>query len=104
MLSLMLGGIFVSCHELYRYENTSVVETHSIEGYKTIMPQSNGYDAFETNCITCHSLRYIQMQPDFSQMKWESIVDKMVRTFGAQIPDTTAKRIVDYLTNVKGVK
>ncbi len=78
--------------------------TKSIVGYKTIMPHAAGYDAFEVNCITCHSLRYIQMQPDFSQKKWEGIVDKMVKTFGAPIPDSTAKVIVAYLTEVKGVK
>jgi len=76
----------------------------NINGYKTIMPHSKGYDVFETNCITCHSLRYIQMQPDLPQKKWEGIVDKMIKNFGAPIPDTTAKQIIEYLAELKGVE
>jgi len=68
------------------------------------MPHADGYELFETHCISCHSLRYIQMQPDFPRKKWENIVDKMVKNFGAPIPDSTAKVIVDYLTEVKGIQ
>jgi mono/diheme cytochrome c family protein len=75
-----------------------------IKTYKNIMPHSKGYDVFESYCISCHSLRYIQMQPDLPEKKWQSIVDKMVKTFGAPIPDSAATQIVAYLTDVKGTK
>ncbi len=61
-----------------------------------------GEDEFKTNCLTCHSLRYIQMQPEFPRKTWEKTVDKMIKNFGAPIPDSTAKIIVDYLVAVKG--
>ena len=75
-----------------------------IKAYKTLMPKATGFDEFETYCISCHSLRYIQMQPDLPEKKWATIVEKMVKNFGAPIPDSTAKTIVAYLTEVKGVK
>lgn len=101
---MILATSFNACREKSEFENENEAESISITGYKTIMPHAAGYEAFESNCITCHSLRYIQMQPDFPQKKWETIVDKMVKSFGAPIPDSTAKRIVAYLTEVKGVK
>lgn len=57
---------------------------------------------FEMHCITCHSYRYIQMQPAFPRKTWEKIVDKMVKNFGAPIPDSSTKKIVDYLMVIKG--
>ena len=65
---------------------------------------TRGGEAFKANCATCHSLRYIQMQPDFPEATWQKIVDKMVKNFGAPIPDSTSKAIVKYLIAIKGVK
>ena len=59
-------------------------------------------EAFQTHCITCHSLRYIQMQPQLPRKTWEKIVDKMIKNFGAPIPDSSAKEIVNYLMEIKG--
>ena len=42
------------------------------------------------------------MQPPFPRKTWEKIVDKMVKNFGAPIPDSSAKAIVDYLVATKG--
>lgn len=68
---------------------------------KTEMP-GEGFALLQTHCLTCHSLRYIEMQPAFPEKTWEKIVDKMVKNFGAPIPDSTAKEIVKYLVEVKG--
>ncbi|MFZ1678251.1 MAG: cytochrome c [Saprospiraceae bacterium] len=105
-LIFMMTICLLACHEQSTDETSSLSsgEPMSIVGYKTVMAKAAGFDAFEVNCITCHSLRYIQMQPDFPEKKWEGIVDKMIKTFGAPIPDSTAKIIVAYLTEVKGVK
>jgi hypothetical protein len=70
-------------------------------GYKAVFSQQ-GEEEFKMYCITCHSLRYIEMQPPFPRKTWEKIVDKMVKNFGAPIPDSSAKVIVDYLVAVKG--
>lgn len=63
---------------------------------------AEGEQLFKVSCLTCHSLRYIEMQPDFPRMTWEKIVDKMIHTFGAPITDSSKKVIVDYLVEVKG--
>lgn len=48
-------------------------------------------------CNTCHSPRYITMQPPFPAATWEAEVNKMNKAFGAGIPEDTAKKIISYL-------
>lgn len=48
-------------------------------------------------CAACHSTRYITMQPPLPAATWDAEVNKMIKTFGAPIPDATAKRIISYL-------
>ena len=66
--------------------------------------EAEGEELFRTHCITCHSLRYIDMQPAFPRKTWEKITDKMIKSFGAPITDSSAVKIVDYLMSVKGAK
>lgn len=69
------------------------------------LPYFSGVDLVETNCGTCHSLRYIETQPDMTKEAWAKIVKKMVKNYGAPISDTTViNQIVDYLASVKGMK
>lgn len=68
------------------------------------LPDRTGYDLFLSNCGICHSYRYIQMQPAFSRKTWEKTVDKMIKTFGAPIPDSSVVPIVDYLMAARGKK
>ncbi len=74
-------------------------ETNSIN-----FQSEEGEELFKANCITCHTLQYIDMQPNFTRKTWEKITDKMIKNFGAPIPDSTAKKIVDYLMAIKGKK
>ncbi len=68
------------------------------------LPDRPGRELLLANCGICHSFRYIQMQPNFPRKTWEKTVDKMIKTFGAPVPDSlTAKRIVDYLVSIKGI-
>jgi hypothetical protein len=48
-------------------------------------------------CTTCHSTRYITMQPPLPAPTWDAEVNKMIKTFGAPIPEATAKEIISYL-------
>lgn len=59
--------------------------------------QLPGSEAFIANCQTCHTARYIDMQPKFTRKTWEKEVRKMIDVYGAVIDDSTAKIIVDYL-------
>ena len=93
-----------SCAENKVAEPETVIPAKDIHEVTSNIGTAEGEDVFKTNCLTCHSLRYIQMQPDFPRKNWEKIVDKMIKTFGAPIPDSTAKTIVDYLVTVKGLE
>jgi hypothetical protein len=48
-------------------------------------------------CNTCHSPRYITMQPPLPGATWEAEADKMNKSFGAAIPEDNTKRIILYL-------
>lgn len=53
-------------------------------------------------CSVCHSLDYITMQPAFAKEKWGEIVTKMVKVFGAPIPQDVAREITAYLGDAYG--
>jgi hypothetical protein len=57
---------------------------------------------FNSYCQTCHTQRYIEMQPALPRKAWEKIVDKMIHSYGAPVDSLAAKRIVDYLVMIKG--
>lgn len=48
-------------------------------------------------CGTCHSPRYITMQPPLPGAAWEAEVNKMNKTFGAAIPEDSTRKIILYL-------
>jgi cytochrome c5 len=108
ILAIYLFVLFVaSCTENKNAElpasnpiaNSTVKDIHEVETYIDV---AKGEETFKASCLTCHSLRYIQMQPAFPQATWEKIVNKMIKSFGAPIPDSSAKVIVNYLMAVKG--
>jgi len=61
------------------------------------LAEGEGRAETESFCAMCHSTRYITMQPPLPAATWEAEVNKMTKTFGAPIPDATAKKIVAYL-------
>ncbi len=83
---------------------TAIDTVVNIDDYQVNFPEGEGYSEFKSSCITCHSLRYIEMQPDFPEKTWETIVNKMKKNFGAPISDSASVKIVKYLTTVKGKK
>ena len=83
-------------------QNNKLPADKNANDVASLFNETPGAELLKANCITCHSLRYIEMQPPFPRKTWEKIVDKMVKNFGAPIPDSSAKMIVDYLVAVKG--
>ena len=62
------------------------------------LKQAPGLDKVESNCAACHSLDYIEMNSPFlNGAGWDAEVTKMIKAFGAPIPDADAKAIRDYL-------
>ena len=104
-LLLLFISFFYSCAENENSKSDSPVHAENVQDINSVevnLPDSAGLELVKMNCITCHSLRYIEMQPPFPRKTWEKIVDKMIKTFGAPIPDSSAKAIIDYLMYAKG--
>jgi hypothetical protein len=57
----------------------------------------DGRQDVQIYCNTCHSPRYITMQPPLPAATWEAEVNKMQKAYGAGIPEDTARKIIEYL-------
>jgi hypothetical protein len=100
--------LMIQCNESNEEKSASQQPIYSDSTFmpasQITIPDAPGADAFKEKCMTCHSARYVAMQPDFPRKTWEKIVDKMVKNYGASISDSTAKSILDYLATVKEKK
>jgi hypothetical protein len=65
--------------------------------YPPELPTGEGQQEVEAYCNTCHSVRYITMQPPLPAATWEAEVSKMTKTYGASIPDDSTSKIIAYL-------
>jgi mono/diheme cytochrome c family protein len=57
----------------------------------------DGIQEVRVYCNTCHTPRYITMQPPLPAATWEAEVNKMNKVFGANIPDEESHKIIAYL-------
>ncbi len=54
-------------------------------------------------CAICHSTDYITMNAGFLDAQgWGSVVNKMVKVYGAPVPDAEIPLLVQYLTSNYG--
>jgi mono/diheme cytochrome c family protein len=83
---------------------SSPTSAHSISlpHFEPELPVAPGRDEFMAVCVSCHSPRYVTMQPAFPQRQWETTVDKMVKSYGAQMDQTQRLSIVGYLVTING--
>lgn len=56
-----------------------------------------GLQDVQIYCNICHGTRYITMQATLPAATWEAEVNKMIKTYGAAIPDDSTKKIIQYL-------
>jgi mono/diheme cytochrome c family protein len=61
------------------------------------LAEGEGKQEAQSFCATCHSTRYITMQPPLPGPTWEAEVSKMMKVYGAPIPEVAAKKIAAYL-------
>jgi hypothetical protein len=69
----------------------------SFPSFAPELVEGEGRAETQSFCAMCHSTRYITMQPPLPAATWEAEVNKMTKTFGAPIPDASAKKIISYL-------
>src|SRR5258707_256690 len=65
--------------------------------YAPELAEGDGKQEVQSFCTSCHSTRYITMQPPLPGATWEAEVSKMIKVYGAPIPEATAKKITAYL-------
>jgi len=73
---------------------------YEVSDYPVPAPElapGEGLQEVRIYCNTCHSPRYITMQPPLPAATWEAEVNKMNKAFGANIPDETSHKIIAYL-------
>jgi mono/diheme cytochrome c family protein len=73
---------------------------YGVEAYPLYRPQlapGPGRELVAAYCNTCHSPRYITMQPPLPADVWEAEVHKMINAMGASIPASDVPKIVRYL-------
>jgi mono/diheme cytochrome c family protein len=83
--------------------NSQSRDVHAIEipKYQANLPAGPHQEVFATACLTCHTARYISMQPPLTAAKWEESVRKMMKTYAAPIADDQVPQIVQYLMATK---
>ena len=104
---LLLSIVFaIACKSSVPQEKQLAVtgKIYDLNNVPTELPEKPGYKTFYSNCVVCHSPRYIQDQPDMPEKTWTAIVTKMQKTFGAPVSDSSAKIIIQYLVSIKGTK
>jgi hypothetical protein len=57
----------------------------------------DGRPDVQIHCNTCHSPRYVTMQPPLPAATWEAEVNKMNKAYGAGISEDTTRKIIAYL-------
>jgi len=65
--------------------------------YTPPLADGDGRELVQSFCGICHSTTYITMQPPLPSATWEGVVNKMIGTFGAPIPEPSAQAILAYL-------
>lgn len=66
------------------------------------LPSGPHERTFAASCTICHSTRLVMTQPSLARKKWEEVVHKMVKTYGAPIAPETEAQVVEYLVTVRG--
>ena len=73
---------------------------YDVGPYRSFTPElaeGDGKLEVQSFCATCHSTRYITMQPPLPGATWEAEVNKMMKVYGAPVPEAAAKKITAYL-------
>jgi hypothetical protein len=72
-------------------------EAASYPAFQVDLAPGDGRAEVQIYCNTCHTPRYILMQPPLPAATWDAEVHKMIKTLGAPIPDADAQKIIQYL-------
>ncbi len=77
--------------------NGAIYRVDAYPLHRPMLAPGEGREEVEAYCNTCHSTRYIIMQPPLPAETWEAEVNKMIKTFGMTNPEGVAPKIIKYL-------
>jgi hypothetical protein len=83
---------------------TSVPRVSMRVDFNPDMPDGPNRKLFLNTCTSCHSARYVLMQPPFPQATWRAEVNKMHKVYGCPLEEAQVEPLVDYLTAIRGSK
>ncbi len=83
-------------------EQQSSIHSIQLPDMKFDLAEGPGRDKAAGYCAVCHGVEYIPMQPKMSKAQWTGIVTKMIKTFGAPIPQEDTDTIINYLATAYG--
>jgi mono/diheme cytochrome c family protein len=77
---------------------TAAPRIYDLPEETAVLAPGPGQKLAQASCTTCHSVDYISTQPPQRGVPfWSAEVTKMIKVYGAQIPDDDAKAIAAYL-------
>ena len=65
--------------------------------------QDLGAELANAQCLICHSVEYVSIQPPMPRPFWKASVEKMRQKYGAAISEEHVEPLTDYLTRNYGV-
>ena len=80
-----------------KQEDQNAVHSITVPDVPADLKDGPGKQLVEQYCGICHTPGYIPMQPLFPKDKWDGIVHKMIKVYGAPVPEDVAQKIIDYL-------
>ena len=97
--ALLVGAVLLSHAVVAAAADTVIITLPPDHG---ALPPGPGMEVAQKACQTCHSTDYIAMQPRGGEAQWRAVVTKMIKVFGAPIPDDDARAVVEYLAREYG--
>ncbi len=82
--------------------DTNLTRSITLPHFEPELALAPGRDEFLAVCVSCHSPRYVTLQPPFPQRQWEETVDKMAKVYGAQMDPRQRQAIIGYLVTTHG--
>ena len=78
-------------------KNPFAADPWTLPTNQVTLKNAPGLELIQANCVMCHSLDYVSMQPPLTRAQWTAGVDKMRVRFGAPLTTNQIPAIVDYL-------
>ncbi len=67
-----------------------------------LFPSGDGADIANGQCLLCHSVEMVLLQPALTQDEWAGEIGKMRTAFGAPLPAEQVNALATYLHTING--